>query len=194
MCDDYPVKCPNNCQEEPLKGREIESHLENDCPFTLVGCPLQYTGCEAQFPCKDMPEHMKDTATHLTLLASFTRDLLKENVELRESMKVKDQQHKELLQATQEEVHQLKRDLTRYLGFPKVYPVKHSSAEEQMYLPAFYTHTHGYKMCLQVFPNGFNNGNGTHVSIFTCLMKGLHDDHQKWPFRGEVTIQIVNQA
>ena len=32
------------------------------------------------------------------------------------------------------------------------------------------------------------------VSIFTCLMQGPYDDHLKWPFRGEITIQIVNQA
>ena len=32
------------------------------------------------------------------------------------------------------------------------------------------------------------------LSISTCLMKGPYDDHLKWPFRGEITIQIVNQA
>ena len=31
------------------------------------------------------------------------------------------------------------------------------------------------------------------VSIYACLMKGQFDDHLKWPFRGEITIQIVNQ-
>ena len=31
------------------------------------------------------------------------------------------------------------------------------------------------------------------MSVFTCLMKGIFDDHLKWPFRGEITIQIVNQ-
>ena len=34
----------------------------------------------------------------------------------------------------------------------------------------------------------------SHVSIYTHLMKGPFDEHLKWPFRGEVTIQIVNQA
>ena len=32
------------------------------------------------------------------------------------------------------------------------------------------------------------------MSIFTYLMEGKYDDHLKWPFRGEITIQIVNQA
>ena len=31
------------------------------------------------------------------------------------------------------------------------------------------------------------------MSVFTCLTKGPFDDHLKWPFRGEIIIQIVNQ-
>ena len=60
--------------------------------------------------------------------------------------------------------------------------------------PAFYTHQRGYRMCLQVYPNGNIDGQGTQVSIFTCLMRGTFDGGLKWPFRGDVTIQIVDQA
>ena len=63
-----------------------------------------------------------------------------------------------------------------------------------MYSPAFYSHPHGYRMCLRVYANGYGDGKGTHVSIFTHLMQGPFDDHLKWPFRGDITIQIVNQA
>jgi len=49
-------------------------------------------------------------------------------------------------------------------------------------------------MCLMVYPNGCCDGLGTHVSIFTCIMRGLFDADLKWPFQGDVTIQIVNQA
>ena len=47
-------------------------------------------------------------------------------------------------------------------------------------------------MCLQVFPNGNIDGQGTHVSIYTCLMRGPFDGGLKWPFRGDVTIQIYS--
>ena len=60
--------------------------------------------------------------------------------------------------------------------------------------PAFYTHPRGYRMCLRVHPNGNGDGLGTHVSIFTCIMRGPFDADLKWPFRGDITIQIVNQA
>ena len=49
-------------------------------------------------------------------------------------------------------------------------------------------------MCLEVSPNGHDVGLETHVSIYTCLVRGPFDADLKWPFRGDVTIQIVNQA
>ena len=48
-------------------------------------------------------------------------------------------------------------------------------------------------MCLGVDTYGIGIGKGTHVSVFTCLMCGNFDSHLKWPFRGNVTIQLVNQ-
>ena len=78
-------------------------------------------------------------------------------------------------------------------GFPMDFRVNYESKEEVVYFPSFYTHPHGYRMCIRMDPKGNADGKGTHVSVFTCLMKGPFDDHLKWPFRGEITIQIVNQ-
>ena len=49
-------------------------------------------------------------------------------------------------------------------------------------------------MCVQFYPNGFQVAKSTHVSIFVCIMQGEYDNHLKWPFRGEIPVQIVNQA
>ena len=57
----------------------------------------------------------------------------------------------------------------------------------------FYTGMGGYKMCLSVDANGCGDGAGTHVSVFTYLMRGEFDSHLNWPFRGSVTVQLVNQ-
>ena len=61
------------------------------------------------------------------------------------------------------------------------------------YSPHFYTHPNGYKMCLGVVPNGMGSGKGTHLTVLVHLMRGEFDDQLKWPFRGNVTISIVNQ-
>ena len=57
----------------------------------------------------------------------------------------------------------------------------------------FYTFPQGYKMQLSVNMYGDGDGRGTHISVFLCLMKGEFDDQLKWPFRGSVTIQLLNQ-
>ena len=48
-------------------------------------------------------------------------------------------------------------------------------------------------MCLMVYANGCQDGAGTHVSVFVNIMRGEHDDKLTWPFRGNITIQLVNQ-
>ena len=57
---------------------------------------------------------------------------------------------------------------------------------------SFYTHTKGYKMCLQVKANGSGNGLGTHMSVYATLMRGEHDQHLQWPFTGELIIEVLN--
>ena len=107
QCSKYPIDCPNKCREYPFERQELESHLKDECPLTLVDCLFNYAGCDVQLPRKDMPEHdMKDTATHLKLLASITHNLVKENQELRETMKKKDHQNQKKLQAMQREMRE----------------------------------------------------------------------------------------
>ena len=79
-------------------------------------------------------------------------------------------------------------------GFPLVFHVKFEVEKYRINLPAFYTHPNGYKMNIYLYPNGYGSGEGSHVSISTHLIQGSYDDHLKWPFRGSITIQIVNQA
>ena len=63
----------------------------------------------------------------------------------------------------------------------------------EWYSPPFYTHTHGYRMCIRVCANGKGGGEGTHISVYAYLMNGPFDDYLKWPFQGTVTIQLLNQ-
>ena len=72
---------------------------------------------------------------------------------------------------------------------------KHKSDidNSRWYSPPFHTGPGGYKMCLHVFANGNSDGAGTHVSVFVSLMRGEHDDKLTWPFRGAITVQLVNQ-
>ena len=71
---------------------------------------------------------------------------------------------------------------------------QHKGANDEWCSPVFYTHTHGYRMRISVYANGHGSGKGTHMALFTNIMEGPFDSDLKWPFRGDVTIQLVNQA
>ena len=47
-------------------------------------------------------------------------------------------------------------------------------------------------MCIKVDANGWGKGAGTHVNLGVILMRGEYDSRLVWPFRGDITIQLVN--
>ena len=63
----------------------------------------------------------------------------------------------------------------------------------EWYSKPFYTHQQGYKMCVRIDANGYRGSRGTHVSLFTCIMKGEYDDKLPWPFHGKITVELLNQ-
>ena len=58
---------------------------------------------------------------------------------------------------------------------------------------AFYSHPFGYKMCIEVTAGGEGVGQGTHVSLMVYILQGEHDDGSSWPFRGNVTVWLLNE-
>ena len=65
----------------------------------------------------------------------------------------------------------------------------HEKRNDEWYSTPFYTGPAGYKMCLNVNANGWR---GCGMSVFVYLMRGEYDSILKWPFRGAITIQLVN--
>jgi hypothetical protein len=59
--------------------------------------------------------------------------------------------------------------------------------------PPFYTHPGGYKVCLEVYGNGYGNRKGSHLSVFIRLMKGENDDNLMWPFSLQIEFKLLNQ-
>ena len=57
----------------------------------------------------------------------------------------------------------------------------------------FYTHLCGYKMTLNVYVNGCDEGKGTHISLFTGIMRGEFDYHLNWPFQGSLAVTLLDQ-
>ena len=70
---------------------------------------------------------------------------------------------------------------------------QHRKTDNLWHSPSFYTHSHGYRMRLRVIANGLCAYRGTHVSLFVHIMRGEFDSYLKWPFRGNVTLQLLNR-
>ena len=58
----------------------------------------------------------------------------------------------------------------------------------------FYSHDGGYKMRLQVDAKGHSTSRNTFLSVWVSLLKGEFDGQLKWPFRGQVTVELLSQS
>ena len=58
---------------------------------------------------------------------------------------------------------------------------------------SFYSSSCGYHMCIGIDANGYGDGKGTHVSVYTELLEGRYDNQLHWPFVGTVTYELLNQ-
>ena len=54
--------------------------------------------------------------------------------------------------------------------------IKKLKDKKEWYSSPFFTFEGGYQMCMKVHAAGYDIGEGTHVSVYLFLMKGLHDD------------------
>ena len=70
---------------------------------------------------------------------------------------------------------------------------KHKKANDRWSSHPFCTNPHRYKLCLDVYANGFGDCKGTHVSVYARLVQGEFDDHLEWPFQGDIVVQLLNQ-
>ena len=74
-CPEFPLLCPNNCATS-LKRKQIDSHIETDCPNTVVECRYERFGCKQVVKTRcEMEEHKKTNETkHLEMTTSFAVD------------------------------------------------------------------------------------------------------------------------
>lgn len=69
---------------------------------------------------------------------------------------------------------------------------KRQKNKESCLSPSFYVNH--YNMRLRVHPNGYGRGEGSHLSVYMCLVKGLYDEIALWPFYGKVIIELLHNS
>lgn len=217
VCTHYLISCPNCCTPYTFERQSLGAHLDKDCPLQVTNCELAYAGCDTRLPRRDMPGHAMDSCvSHLSLLSALN---LKQAQELQErnrqfqalqeetqnTIGVLKSENEKLRQQTQNlalQVKQCQREVESIYHQCNIVPVQlvmtsfteHKEAGRRWFSKPFYTHWQGYKMCLKVDATGVGSSKGTHISVFLHLMKGEFDDRLKWPFVGDVTLHLLNQA
>ena len=199
VCAKYLVTCPNKCQDNPFEQTKINDFLD---PFTEVICPFVHAGCKTKLSHKDMPGHTAEISGYFLKKNSWqllhkswsrTREQIKKQFEERQI--AMERQFKAAL--SRKTIVGSSREGNYSIQGRNMMNFKLTYGNRAIYLPHSYSHSHGSIMCIHVYSNGYSDGKGSHVSVFMCLMQGPFDDHLKWPlwpFRGDVNIQITNQA
>ena len=185
ICSSFPLPCPAGCRKTVKRG-DMKHHLAT-CEEELVTCEYSQMGCDSVIKRKDLNKHLQDekeghlektldTVSGLTM--ALSRSCSREPYEP---------------------------PFRHWLcSKPSCYPLppliikmdKFGEMKKQNKIwssAPFYSHFGGYKMCLNVYANGFGDGKGRHMSVFTCLMKGEYDGNLKWPFRGTITVTLLDQ-
>ena len=192
---DFQVCCIHKTEGCDWTGelRELDKHLNcnplaykslEGCPFTVVDCPF---GCKAEQSRQNLVSHL--TVCSIVIGKRLQRSMLEKEVTFPL------QQNEEQYNGQLKEFQDINKS---YSVLQHVSPVdiimtgfeQHRKDDDKWYSPPFYTHPGGYKMCLEVYTNGWAEGKGTHISVFVHLMRGEFDDHLKWPFRGDISIQL----
>ena len=187
----------------------VEEHINEEemqlvgCQFAEIRCEFHYAGCKFHSTRKDMAIHMSEQLSYHTELLTGKmndRSLIKQ---LMKSLQRKDK----IICLLQEKLTSVQREgasrkdeqpiPSEPIRIDKIFTMdKFQECKEndsQWYSPPFYTHPRGYKMCLRVDANGYDKGSGTHLSLFTCFMKGDFDSKLPWPFYGQIVVELLNQ-
>ena len=207
LCAFFPLSCPNSC-EMVLQRRELENHLEKDCLLTPIDCTFSLVGCKTRLARKDMPSHVsRDLSAHMSLLQTYVAAHPGDTVILmpllvgsmqklvidNESLRNENSVLKKSVSAHQHSLEKLTHTGTLPFRFTMPDFAQHKLDDDEWFSPPFYTHTHGYKMCLKIYANGFADEKGEYVSVFSYLMQGEYDDELEWPYSGTIDIHLVNQ-
>ena len=74
VCPMFPVLCPNACDLVTFKRKDLEDHLDKDCPLQETKCEYQDAGCKRSMLRKDMTKHLESYVKgHLTLVSDKCR-------------------------------------------------------------------------------------------------------------------------
>lgn len=200
------VRCPRSLRGCGWVGRleELESVHRLECGKAPVRCPFHEIGCDVRLLREEVGRHKAECLQdHLTCaLETLTHtkishgELKTEVGELKNEVRGLKTEIRELRTEVRElkiKGEDQKRSLVAILEMKEF--ERHRTAKSSWTSPSFLSHDRGYRLCLRVDLSGTADSHQCHhVSVFVCLLQGANDTDLVWPFRGSVTVDLLNQA
>ena len=194
QCPNHVTQCVH-CEEE---GKFIDittTHLE-ECQKVKIPCTNE--GCEKKIPRDELFDHRITPCRYERLHCKYfhigcTTELLRKDCESHQS---NDQLHLHLALETITKMQSgIVNSSTAQNGFTfKMKDFNNHKIKDMIYhSPPFYSKPGGYKLCLRVDANGWQQGHKKSVSVYVYFMRGENDDNLVWPFTGTVCIELLNQ-
>ena len=198
-CQYIKVNCSNKGCKKSVKRMDLNKH-KLTCPHEKINCKFEPLGCKMVL-CRhemkkqqEMEKHEGNSEIHLTMALETAIIHDKKIKSQEEKIKAQNKEivsQSEKIEALELKIEQVPSDKKIKFRMPSFN--QHNAAESQFYSPPFYTHKGGYKMCIEVDANGYDEGKGSHISVYTNLMKGDYDDNLEWPIQGKMTFELLNQ-
>ena len=185
--DQHLQNCPLVLTTCPSEGCQVEIssslllfHLLTDCQFALIECKYNPLGCIVTLPRSEMSLHEGDKEFHLCVLEKSMKAMQQEMQTIQKDISVLKERQME--KASRPALHRVTFKLKQFSRYdPKdsfTFDNIFSDAEKQE-----------YRLRMKVLPK--NDG---YLSVYFFLMKGPNDDQLSWPFRGEIFVELLNQA
>ena len=173
--------------------------------------------------CSELGEELSSLKTHNSSLEADVVSLMTEVAELRQNLTEEAGKRRELEEKVehvsreeketfQGEIEKLRKQMEHFVdsltqqcysvqGYIGLFPTEFTlSGFEQLLQNGqewrsspVYSYLEGYRFCLSVTVGGHNSEKGEHVSVHVCLMRGEFDNRLAWPFRGKITVQLLNR-
>ena len=191
FCKAFPLRCPNEPRCGAMVTRStLEEHLE-ECPEQLLECTFAYAGCTVIVNRRKFAEHLRTQRDEHDRLS-------KERIEQLSAVILDAvgngslQIGKDIFICYKPWLHNpcLKQQPTPPYIFKIVHQSTSVSGKFEAQSDPFYSHAGGYKLYLHVV---VSLGSYNFIEAGIHLLKGENDDNLMFPFKGTLTLTLMNQ-
>ena len=193
-CEAFPLPCPNQPGCRAIITRAtLENHLE-ECPEQLLACEFAFVGCTTIVSRKNFEEHLRvDIERHKRLLKERVNQL--SDVVLTSPLNSAGNASSKIGGSICYMPWLCNPCLKEWPTPPHILTIVRRSTSVSGRFKAqsdpFYSHPGGYMFQLHVV---VSLDRGTiYIGARVHLLEGEHDDHIMFPFKGTLTLSLMNQ-